>query len=354
MQRRLQALANIPVPGPPFHIVTGRVGTACQPSAPWGLTSFGILNVSDPVGALCLSRAPPAGRGAIYLALLIKKGAAKPRSYLSSVIRTLYSVISRPPAALTFPPLHRSSAPICTFALPLFDSPPTLPSTLSSIPSSISPFPLVSKLLLLDCDSTLSALEGIDELGRLRGPATFKAVEDMTNAAMNGGTPMEAIFAKRLDIIQPTKAELESIGALYISTVEPTAVATLTQLRTAGWTIIIVSGGFTQAIRPLADFLGITRVEAVVLKFKPDGSYAGFDETCPTCRTKGKNEIARRLRAEFKATTVVMVGDGASDLEVKGDADVMIGFGRYTQRPKVVAGADRFITSLDQLPLALS
>ena len=212
----------------------------------------------------------------------------------------------------------------------------------------------MSKLLLLDCDSTLSALEGIDELGRLRGPATFKTVEDMTNAAMNGGTPMEAIFAKRLDIIQPTKVELESIGALYISTVEPTAVATLAQLRTAGWTIIIVSGGFTQAIRPLADFLGITRVEAVVLKFKPDGSYAGFDESCPTCRTKGKNEVARRLRAEFKATTVVMVGDGASDLEVKGDADIMIGFGRYTQRPKVLAGADQFITSLDQLPLALS
>ena len=211
----------------------------------------------------------------------------------------------------------------------------------------------MSKLLLLDCDSTLSALEGIDELGRLRGPATFKAVEDMTNAAMNGGTPMEAIFAKRLDIIQPTKAELESIGALYISTVEPTAVATLAQLHAAGWTIIIVSGGFTQAIRPLADFLGIARVEAVVLKFKPDGSYAGFDETCPTCRTKGKNEVARRLRAEFQATTVVMVGDGASDLEVKGDADVMIGFGRYTQRPKVVAGADQFITSLDQLPSVL-
>ena len=262
-----------------------------------------------------------------------------------------------------------SRAHLCTFAqavgrfAPLHclrsppDSSPTLPSTLPSIPSSIhssTPLPPpVSKLLLLDCDSTLSALEGIDELGRLRGPATFKAVEDMTNAAMNGGTPMEAIFAKRLDIIQPTKVELESIGALYISTVEPTAVATLTQLRAAGWTIIIVSGGFTQAIRPLADFLGIARVEAVVLKFKPDGSYAGFDETCPTCRTKGKNEVARRLRAEFQATTVVMVGDGASDLEVKGDADVMIGFGRYTQRPKVLAGADKFITSLDQLPACL-
>ena len=43
-------------------LASGRVGTAYQPSAPWGLTSFGILNVSDPVGALCLSRAPPALR----------------------------------------------------------------------------------------------------------------------------------------------------------------------------------------------------------------------------------------------------------------------------------------------------
>ena len=208
---------------------------------------------------------------------------------------------------------------------------------------------MATKLLLLDCDSTLSSIEGIDELGRLRGPATFKAVEDMTNAAMNGGTPMEAIFAKRLDIIQPTAAELAAIGAQYIATVEPTALASLAKLRAAGWKIAIVSGGFTQAIRPLADFLGIDRVEAVTLKFNADGSYAGFDETCPTCKTKGKNVVARRLRAEHQATHVVMVGDGASDLEVKGDADLVIGFGRYVQRPKVVAGADKFVRSLEEL-----
>lgn len=208
---------------------------------------------------------------------------------------------------------------------------------------------MATKLLLLDCDSTLSSIEGIDELGRLRGPATFKAVEDMTNAAMNGGTPMEAIFAKRLDIIKPTAAELAAIGAQYIATVEPTALASLAKLRAAGWKIAIVSGGFTQAIRPLADFLGIDRVEAVTLKFHTDGSYAGFDDSCPTCKTKGKNVVARRLRAEHQATHVVMVGDGASDLEVKGDADVVVGFGRYVQRPKVVAGADKFVRSLEEL-----
>ena len=172
----------------------------------------------------------------------------------------------------------------------------------------------------------------------------------MTNAAMNGGTPMEEIFAQRLNMIKPTLAELQAIGTKYIATVEPTAIETLDKLRAAGWKIAIVSGGFTQAIMPLAKFLGVARVEAVVLKFNEDGTYAGFDETCPTSKSKGKNMIARRLRADFKAQIVVMVGDGASDLEVKGDVDKVIGFGRYVVRPKVKAGADAFVMSLADLP----
>jgi phosphoserine phosphatase len=208
---------------------------------------------------------------------------------------------------------------------------------------------VATKLLLFDCDSTLSAIEGIDELGRLRGPEVFKAVEEMTTKAMDGSTPMESIFAKRLDMIKPTLKELESIGQKYIQEVEPTAVDTIKKLKANGWTVMIVSGGFTQAIRPLAQYLGIERVEAVELRFNADGSYAGYVESCPTAKSKGKNVVALKLRDEFKAYQTVLVGDGASDLEVKGDVDKMIGFGRYTPRPKVKAGADAFITSLDQL-----
>jgi phosphoserine phosphatase len=208
---------------------------------------------------------------------------------------------------------------------------------------------VATKLLLFDCDSTLSAIEGIDELGRLRGPEVFKAVEDMTTQAMDGSTPMESIFAKRLDMIKPTLKELESIGQKYIQQVEPTAVDTIKKLKAAGWTVIIVSGGFTQAIRPLAQYLGIERVEAVELRFNTDGSYAGYVESCPTAKSKGKNLVVLKLRDEFKAYQMILVGDGASDLEVKGDVDKMIGFGRYTARPKVKARADAFITSLDQL-----
>jgi phosphoserine phosphatase len=210
-----------------------------------------------------------------------------------------------------------------------------------------------SKLVLLDCDSTLSAIEGIDELGRLRGPQIFAAVEEMTKAAMEGGTPMEAIFARRLELIRPTQSELLAVGAQYIANIEPSAKATVEHLRVAGWTVAIVSGGFTQAIRPLADHLGITTVEAVLLQFDANGQYLGFDPQSPTARTKGKNIVAQRLKTAWNATTSVMVGDGASDLEVKGDVDYVVGFGGYAVREKVKAGADAFIHSLAELPAIL-
>lgn len=212
----------------------------------------------------------------------------------------------------------------------------------------------MKKLVLLDCDSTLSAIEGIDELARLRGAETFAAVEQMTRDAMEGGIAMEAIFSRRLELIRPTHSELLSIGAMYISAVEPTALRTVSELKAAGWEVVIVSGGFTQAIVPLADFLGIARVEAVSLQFDSSGRYCGFEEaTSPTACSKGKNQVARRLRSELGVNRSVMVGDGASDLEVKGDVDWVIGFGGYAVRERVKSGADAFIMQLSELPEVL-
>lgn len=209
-------------------------------------------------------------------------------------------------------------------------------------------------LLLLDCDSTLSAVEGIDELGRLRGPQVFSQVERMTAEAMDGGIPLETVFARRLDLIRPTRTEVDGIAAKYLATVEPDAAEALRRIRAAGWQIAIVSGGFTEAILPLARSLGINEVYAVGLRFDAAGHYVGFDTEAPTARSRGKNAVARHLRATTGATEVVMVGDGASDLEVKGDADRVIGFGRYAVRAKVQAGADAFIMRLADLPPLLN
>lgn len=211
-----------------------------------------------------------------------------------------------------------------------------------------------ARLLLLDCDSTLSAIEGVDEMARLRGPKIFKAVEDMTNAAMNGGTSLQDVFAKRLDMIRPTKAMCAQVAALYAKHPAPGLIPMLDTVRKAGWTPVIVSGGFRQAIEPFARKLSIGRVEAVDLEFATTGAYAGFDKTAPTARSGGKPDVVRKLRRENIGCKIVMVGDGASDLECRGVADLFVGFGGFVSRPKVKAGAEAFISHFDELPAILA
>jgi len=210
------------------------------------------------------------------------------------------------------------------------------------------------KLIVFDCDSTLSAIEGIDELARVNGPDTFRQIEALTNAAMNGEVPIDNIFAQRLEIIQPSLDTCQKIGQLYIEHIEPTAITTLDHLRAEGWEIVIVSGGFTQVIEPLAAYLGVDRIEAVPLKFSEDGSYAGYDTSAPPTRNGGKPEIIEQLKTELEPEQIVMVGDGISDLEAKSVADVFIGFGRYAARERVQSESDHFIYSLDEIPAIVS
>lgn len=209
------------------------------------------------------------------------------------------------------------------------------------------------KLVIFDCDSTLSAIEGIDELARARGPLVFAEVEAMTRDAMEGKIAVEDVFARRLAIIRPSRANIAAVGRLYVERVEPTVRTAIRQLKDAGWTPIILSGGFRQAIAPLAAHLGIARVEAVDLFFDAAGEFAGFDKKFPTTRSGGKPARIVELKRELKPTRTVMVGDGMSDLETRPVVDLFIGFGRYAKRAAVKAGAHYFIRSLDELPALL-
>ncbi|MDQ8187919.1 HAD-IB family phosphatase [Pelagicoccus sp. SDUM812002] len=209
------------------------------------------------------------------------------------------------------------------------------------------------KLIFIDCDSTLSSIEGIDELARLRGDETFRECENMTNKAMDGHIAIEDVYGARLDLIKPTADECEKIGQLYIDTVETTALESLAALREAGWEPIIVSGGLTQAIVPFAKHLGIERVRAVDLIFDLDGSYAGFDGNCPTSRMGGKMKVIDADKAALGAEKTVMVGDGSSDLETQPFVDLFIGYGGYLERSKVKSEAKQFVYKLSEIPALL-
>lgn len=210
------------------------------------------------------------------------------------------------------------------------------------------------KLIVFDCDSTLSSIEGIDELARAKGDAVFEEVAALTHAAMNGEVPLDEVFSRRLAIIQPDKASCDLVAQQYIDTIEPTAIETLNALRKLGYTPIILSGGFKLLIEPLAKLLEVEQIEAVPLHLDENGNYINFDASYPTTYNGGKPEIIEQLKKQYGATEVIMVGDGASDLETKPYVDKFIGFGRYTPREKVKVEADYFVYSLDEILPILS
>ena len=205
------------------------------------------------------------------------------------------------------------------------------------------------KLLLLDCDSTLSAIEGIDELARLRGSQVREQVVALTDRAMNGELPINETFGRRLELIRPDADACCKIAMRYLDRMAPNLVEALEQARAAGWLPVVVSGGFVQVIGPLAQRLGIDRIEAVPLAFNPDGSYAGYDGHYPTTRNGGKAELVRLLRDELQPDKVVMVGDGVSDLETIDDVDLFIGFTGFVRRQAVVDRAKVLMDDFQQL-----
>lgn len=201
-----------------------------------------------------------------------------------------------------------------------------------------------------DCDSTLSTLEGIDELAKAKG--LEEAVAPLTAAAMDGRMTIEAVYARRLDLIRPDHATLDWLGRRYIETVVPGAKEAIAALHRNGREVFVVSGGLLQPVAALAANLGIAadHVHAVAVTLDKDGRYLGFDETSPLTRSNGKAEVARAIAKRHGP--VVLIGDGMTDVAAKAGGAYVIGFGGVARRPAVVAAADRFVDGPSLLAVA--
>lgn len=81
--------------------------------------------------------------------------------------------------------------------------------------------------------------------------------------------------------------------------------------------------------------------------FKEDGSFEDFDRTEPTSKHGGKAVAIQQLKDWYGYSTVVMIGDGATDLDSRPAADAVIGFGGVVVREIVKQQADWFITSFE-------
>jgi phosphoserine phosphatase len=196
-------------------------------------------------------------------------------------------------------------------------------------------------VICFDCDSTLSKIEGIDELAKWAGVGEEMA--KLTDLAMNGELPLEAVYSKRLETIKPDKAAIDRVAALYIAEIVDGTKEVFHVLLTQGKEVHIISGGLRQAILPLAALLGLSEnhVHAVDIYFNEDGSYHGFDETSPLSRSGGKHELSKRLLQG--KSSLVLIGDGKTDMEAKQPGVTVIGFGGVCDREIVRELADKFV-----------
>jgi phosphoserine phosphatase len=196
-------------------------------------------------------------------------------------------------------------------------------------------------LVFFDVDSTLVTIEGIDVLARGNPDVT-----KLTDAAMNGEVPLDQVYAARLNMIKPTRADIEALAQQYLESVTPGAKETIDALRKNGVSVHLVTAGIAQAIAPLASHLGVRNVHAVSLKFDDAGNYAGFDQRSFLTRSGGKELVVRDVRARSHGRAA-FVGDGASDLEAKPAVDLFVGFGGVVVRDRVKENADVFVDDAD-------
>lgn len=207
-------------------------------------------------------------------------------------------------------------------------------------------------VVCFDFDSTLSACEGIDELAVRAGVAD--QVAPLTTAAMEGTISIESVYAKRLEIIRPTRDAIDWLSQYYIKQAVKGARETLAALQDANVPTYIISGGLRPAILPFAAASNIApeNVYAVDIRFDDSGAYQNFEESSPLTKADGKAIICKML-AE-KHGPLVLVGDGVTDVAARSVGTYVIGFGGVVARPAVRNTADEFVESenlADVLPL---
>lgn len=195
------------------------------------------------------------------------------------------------------------------------------------------------ELVFFDVDSTLVSIEGIDELA-----GGDPEIARMTERAMNGEIPLDAVYGLRLERIRPNERAVAALAGRYLQSLVPGAEETVGTLRAAHVDVHLVTAGLHQAVAPLAERLGIAprAVHAVALKFDRGGEYAGYDAASPLARAGGKELVVLNVRARSHGKAA-FVGDGVTDLEAKDAVDRFVGFGGVRARERVAAAAEFYV-----------
>ncbi|MDX1662174.1 MAG: HAD-IB family phosphatase [Candidatus Promineifilaceae bacterium] len=220
--------------------------------------------------------------------------------------------------------------------------------------------------IFFDCDSTLTAVEGIDALADFAGKGW--RVEVLTRAAMEGNLDLSQVYEKRLQAVKPTRGQIARVRQIYKQHVVADAAAVIAALQYLNHKVYIISGGLAEPVEEFGVYLGVPRshIRAVGVQYdelsgawwRSDGKtqvdrqrYLEYQAGALTI-SNGKAEIVRELLGEQRGRAL-LIGDGVSDMLAASAVDLFVGFGGVVQRERVLAEAPSFLHSSSLAPLLM-
>lgn len=202
-------------------------------------------------------------------------------------------------------------------------------------------FRRMRRLICFDMDSTLIQTECIDELAKRAGVG--EKVSAITERAMRGEIDFKESFTERVALLKGLDASVMKDIAEHLPLTE--GVPRLMKvLKTCGYKIAILSGGFTYFGEYLRQRFGFDYVYANELEIDDNGKLTGR-YVGEIVDGKRKAELLRLIAQveHVNLAQTIAVGDGANDLPMISEAGLGIAF---HAKPRVVANASQSINTM--------
>ena len=197
------------------------------------------------------------------------------------------------------------------------------------------------RLICFDMDSTLIQTECIDELAARNGVGAEVAA--ITESAMRGEIDFKESFTRRVALLKGLDISVMRDIAEKLPITEGVD-RMMSVLKTCGYKIAILSGGFTFFGEYLQRRYGIDYVYANDLEVGEDGKLTGR-YLGDVVDGRRKADLLRLIAQTEKVNLAqtIAVGDGANDLPMLSTAGLGIAF---HAKPRVVANAQQSINTI--------
>ncbi|EDN05519.1 hypothetical protein HCAG_02122 [Histoplasma mississippiense (nom. inval.)] len=188
------------------------------------------------------------------------------------------------------------------------------------------------RLAVFDMDSTLIQEEVIDEIARFIG--LEKEVSELTMLAMNGELDFSASLKARVGLLKGVPADVfERLKSTI--TISPGARELCSALKTLGYKMAVVSGGFQPLADWLAGELGLDYAFANHLEIDniTQSLTGNLMPGYPIIDAARKRHILRTLAADngISMMQTLVVGDGANDLLMLKEAGLGVAWRAKTK-----------------------